>query len=628
MGGALAAPPRDRRTARPRRGASSWPRAPRRWVSSVVLALVLLAVPSTGLLAEQPEPQARAVGPASLPVLARALRYAAQGAATQGERNPGQPPPRPGPIGPVSELLVSIPSLEPRTFALRRHSLARPGPAIRMMFRRFDVDGDGSLTEPEWRRFVRDPSNLPFDADGDGRISLTEFARAVFDQNPSTIPVYSKDGLPQIFRARQAAAQGELVSALDMYVHALYSRLDFAQPYLGMGRVLSQLDRPVEAALAYHRSLDLDPTQAETWLNLALLEYRRGRFPAAQHALSTGLRLLETAAGLKGGWTSSAFEKQHVLHVAAALRDLLLRAVRLPEVAARVEQWMQTQVVWRPVAAPPLPPQMLLTDLWTRLRAEDSAGAMKVLAELHSRLPGDWNVYLLESWLLRRGGRPLEAETCLEQAGRLGAPSSPLGLGRLAALLARGAYRDADNLSETLLNRGLETPGMAELAWELATVGRWKTAVPLLEELLDCGALLDGAIPMARAVGALAQGDRNTAIRTLQEHPRPLRSGPRLLELHASLCLRLGLHSRALESASEAVELNGRSPALWTLLARAQWARGLQNEALASLRKAWGMYPPAVNRKELLEVLEAWLGSETGAPAVLSDQAQRRLEHD
>jgi hypothetical protein len=134
-------------------------------------------------------------------------------------------------------------------------------------------------------------------------IALQTRLRILIAEGRSSWPVASTPRAPALTTplraaADEAAASGDLREALDLVEQA--ERLDPADPRLPLqrGEILEQLGFPRQAALAYERTVELDPTPGRTYLLAGRAHKAAGDRVRATYYVEQGVRRLSPGGSL------------------------------------------------------------------------------------------------------------------------------------------------------------------------------------------------------------------------------------------------------------------------------------------------------------------------------------------
>jgi predicted Zn-dependent protease len=134
-------------------------------------------------------------------------------------------------------------------------------------------------------------------------ISIQTRLRILIAERRSSWPVASTPGAPEltaplITRATESAASGDLHEALKLVEQA--ERIDPTDPRLPLrrGQILEQLGFPRQAALAYERTVELDPTPGLTYLQAGRAYKTAGDRIRATYYVEQAIRRLSPGGNL------------------------------------------------------------------------------------------------------------------------------------------------------------------------------------------------------------------------------------------------------------------------------------------------------------------------------------------
>lgn len=135
-------------------------------------------------------------------------------------------------------------------------------------------------------------------------IALQTRLRILLQEKRSSWPVASTPQAPELSapllaQARAAATAAELPSALELVEQA--ERLDPADPRIPLrrGELLEQLGRPAQAARAYERAVELDPTPGLSYLQAGRAFKAAGDDVRATYYVEQGLRRVSPGGSLQ-----------------------------------------------------------------------------------------------------------------------------------------------------------------------------------------------------------------------------------------------------------------------------------------------------------------------------------------
>lgn len=453
-----------------------------------------------------------------------------------------------------------------------------PGSAIRQAFARFDRNGDGWLTPAEWGVFVLEPANMPRDLDGDGRTSLTEFLGSFQTvRQPKTLT--AEDVAHPLWMARSFWNNGDVIAAELEYGRTGVISPDCGEAFLGQGRCLERRGYPDLAERAYLRSLVEEPSNPETWLNLAMLHAAQGR-PAASD-LEHALLLYEQMAHLAPVALDPRVEDRYMRHVLESVRAKMVRLPGGAPLARRVAAWLAMRV---PPAAstsswPGWPGQRglaLAKQGWYREASE----ALETAARGR---PDDWSLALLRAALENLLGRPMLALRRLDEARASGAPGGLTDCLLMGLLLDTGRMRDGLELSEKLRRSETSPFVLLEAGWQLAWRGFWNEALPFL----GAAERTRQAVQRSAALQAIALsrlGQFPASEKAFEKLSEPASEEPPLLAALAMAADRAGLHVRATRTFAEALWQEPRRASVWLAAARLESGPSRVKEAEFALR--------------------------------------------
>ncbi len=469
-------------------------------------------------------------------------------------------------------------TVQPTSAAEVARIATTPGPAIRQAFARFDRDGDGWLTPAEWGAFVFEPANMPRDLDGDGRISPAEFLESFQAvRQPKTLT--TEDVAHPLWMARSFWNNGDAIAAELKYGRTGAISPDCGEAFLGQGRCLERLGYPDLAERAYLRSLVEEPSNPETWLNLALLHAAQGR-PAAPD-LERALLLYGQMAHLAPVALDPRVEDRYMRHVLESVRVKLARLPGTAPLARRVAAWLARRV---PPAAstspwPGWPGQRglaLAKQGWYR-------EALEALEMAARGLPDDWSLALLRAALENLLGRSALALRRLDEARAAGAPGGLADCLLMGVLFDTGRTQDALALAEKLRRSETSQFTLLEAGWQLAWRGFWNEALPfrsVAERTRQ--AVQRSAALQAIALGRLGRFDASE--KAFERLSEPASEEPPLLAALAVAADRAGLRARAARTFAEALWQEPRRASVWLAAARLESGPRRVKEAEFNLR--------------------------------------------
>lgn len=77
-------------------------------------------------------------------------------------------------------------------------------------------------------------------------------------------------------QAQRAEQRGDIARAIDLYRRAVDTNPNFSQAWNNLGRLLLDVERPIDAAIAFRAAADADPSGPEPYFNLGVLWERQG----------------------------------------------------------------------------------------------------------------------------------------------------------------------------------------------------------------------------------------------------------------------------------------------------------------------------------------------------------------
>ncbi|NPA25397.1 MAG: tetratricopeptide repeat protein, partial [Deltaproteobacteria bacterium] len=162
------------------------------------------------------------------------------------------------------------------------------------------------------------------------------------------------------------------------YREAIRSDPTRAQPYVGIADLRFAAGRAKEALAFYRRALQLAPKTPEIWHNIGVIERHLHNFPNASAAFSQALRLKPDYSNALGNLVSLARQLEQPHEILELIRELDSHHPGIPQVKAA-----EAEVL---------------------LHSNDTAGAFKILQELHQQHPEQAEICNLLGLIhLRRG---------------------------------------------------------------------------------------------------------------------------------------------------------------------------------------------------------------------------------
>jgi tetratricopeptide (TPR) repeat protein len=474
-------------------------------------------------------------------------------------------------------------------------------PVLRAAMSRFDADGDGRLTLPDWGRYVRFVSQAPLDPDGDGSVSLSEFAISLATVAQDVQASDETVIFATLSQGASLASRGEFAEAVRKFREVLGRAPGNGLALLGLGRSLEG-SGDVESALdAYRQTVHSEPNLAVGWLSLALLELSRAD-PAGREHLWRGLRLLADSARLAARVSEGAaagetgFARELSAHWSVA-DEVVSRLARLaPDLAREAGAWLSRDLGPRLVPAPGPPGYCQMAWLVA------SGRAASLLEQLDSVPPGSgggWQPALARHGALTCLRRFDEASRWLDEARRQGAPEPLVSILTAANRLDLGLRKEAVRLLDELALAPLTQLQCEEVAWQLAYRKEPALARPWLQR---AGRQRLDRLLVPLALQAERAGTPEFARRAVSGRGGLLLGDTPGLAVAAAICLRLDLLPQARELVDQVIR--AMPDCLDALEVQAELAarNGNWSASLAALRRALELSPGGSERKAALSV--------------------------
>lgn len=242
-------------------------------------------------------------------------------------------------------------------------------------------------------------------------------------------------------RADTALAEGDVATAITLYVQVLDEHGKHSGASIGIARAYVAAGRLGDAEQAYVKSVQVDAADVQRWVELIRLEYDHGAVDAAKANLAAALRTVPGDPRL--------LELNREIRPEAAAANTDLQPFRAALIEGRDEDARAMLATFE--AADPHSPPTLIAQAELHLMVGDgkTTALIHALNRAHTQHPGNWELRSALGRLYLLGGplRNVRMGTGLcEDAWRTSGESTWAALGLAECFLAGGEDRLAAGL--------------------------------------------------------------------------------------------------------------------------------------------------------------------------------------